>query len=71
MIVVVLGSADSGIAETVITNPERRVLQEVLDTEHVYVTDLKQVVQVSLRIRALTALFALQPLLPSLSLVPF
>lgn len=42
-----LGSADSGIAENVTMSPEQRVLQEVLDTENVYVTDLKQVVEVS------------------------
>lgn len=29
-------------------SPEQRVLQEVLDTENVYVTDLKQVVEVRL-----------------------
>lgn len=27
-------------------SPEQRVLQEILDTENVYVTDLKQVVEV-------------------------
>ncbi|XP_049819706.1 pleckstrin homology domain-containing family G member 1 isoform X3 [Aethina tumida] len=38
------GSADSGIAEQPIT-PEMRVLQEVLDTESVYVSDLDEVIQ--------------------------
>lgn len=40
------GSADSGIAENPVMSPEQRVLQEILDTENVYVTDLKQVVEV-------------------------
>lgn len=43
----VTGSADSGIAENTVLSPEQRVLQEILDTENVYVTDLKQVVEVS------------------------
>ncbi|CAH0547718.1 unnamed protein product [Brassicogethes aeneus] len=38
------GSADSGIAEQPIT-PEMRVLQEVLDTETVYVSDLQEVIE--------------------------
>ncbi|CAH1125212.1 unnamed protein product [Ceutorhynchus assimilis] len=41
------GSADSGIAEQEqpSINPEQRVLQEVLDTETVYVADLQEVIQ--------------------------
>ncbi|KAJ8975236.1 hypothetical protein NQ317_013983, partial [Molorchus minor] len=41
------GSADSGIAEQEqpSMSPERRVLQEVLETETVYVADLKEVLQ--------------------------
>lgn len=39
------GSADSGIAESNTTSPELRVLREVLDTETVYVHDLKQVIE--------------------------
>lgn len=50
-----LGSADSGIAEHPVTSPEQRVLQEVLDTENVYVTDLKQVVEVRLFIVLLSS----------------
>lgn len=44
-----LGSADSGIAEQEqpSISPEQRVLQEVLDTETVYVADLQEVIQVS------------------------
>ncbi|RZB39206.1 uncharacterized protein BDFB_005369, partial [Asbolus verrucosus] len=39
------GSADSGIAEQPTMSPEARVLQEVLDTETVYVADLNEVIQ--------------------------
>ncbi|XP_076264723.1 guanine nucleotide exchange factor in mesoderm isoform X1 [Rhynchophorus ferrugineus] len=41
------GSADSGIAEQEQTSlkPEQRVLQEVLDTETVYVADLNEVIK--------------------------
>ncbi|XP_066148186.1 uncharacterized protein [Euwallacea fornicatus] len=41
------GSADSGIGEQEqpSVNPEQRVLQEVLDTETVYVADLQEVIQ--------------------------
>lgn len=47
----VSGSADSGIAEQdqPSTSPELRVLQEVLETETVYVADLNEVIQVSYR----------------------
>lgn len=40
------GSADSGISDSTTTmSPELRVLQEVLDTESVYVQDLRQVIE--------------------------
>lgn len=47
----IAGSADSGIAEQdqPSTSPELRVLQEVLETETVYVADLNEVIQVSYR----------------------
>lgn len=43
------GSADSGIAEQEqpSVSPESRVLQEVLETETVYVEDLNEVIEVS------------------------
>lgn len=40
------GSADSGIADQSPVSPEMRVLQEVMDTEAVYVTDLGEVIEV-------------------------
>lgn len=39
------GSADSGIAEQTVSNAETRVLQEVLETETVYVSDLRDVIE--------------------------
>lgn len=41
------GSADSGIADQAEISPEMRVLQEVMDTETVYVEDLEEVIEVS------------------------
>lgn len=42
------GSADSGIAEQPsVMTAEARVLQEVLDSEAVYVSDLNEVIEVS------------------------
>lgn len=43
----VTGSADSGIADQAEMSPEMRVLQEVMDTEGVYVADLEEVIEVS------------------------
>lgn len=42
-----VGSADSGIADQPCISPEMRVLQEVMDTETVYVSDLGEVIEVS------------------------
>ncbi|KAK5640520.1 hypothetical protein RI129_011331 [Pyrocoelia pectoralis] len=39
------GSADSGIAEQPTMSPEQCVLQEVMDTETVYVSDLREVIE--------------------------
>lgn len=41
------GSADSGIADPAEISAEMRVLQEVMDTETVYVADLEEVIEVS------------------------
>lgn len=46
LVVLVAGSADSGIAEQPTMSPEQCVLQEVMDTETVYVADLREVIQV-------------------------
>lgn len=43
------GSADSGIADQAEISPEMRVLQEVMDTETVYVADLEEVIEVSFK----------------------
>uniref|UniRef100_A0A1Y1KCR1 DH domain-containing protein n=1 Tax=Photinus pyralis TaxID=7054 RepID=A0A1Y1KCR1_PHOPY len=39
------GSADSGIAEQPTMSPEQCVLQEVMDTETIYVSDLREVIE--------------------------
>lgn len=43
---VFVGSADSGIADQTEMSAEMRVLQEVMDTETVYVADLEEVIEV-------------------------
>lgn len=40
------GSADSGIADQTEMSAEMRVLQEVMDTETIYVADLEEVIEV-------------------------
>lgn len=47
-----LGSADSGIADQTEMSSEMRVLQEVMDTETVYVADLEEVIEVRISIHS-------------------